>query len=151
MNTAYLTQYGETMVTYNYSEMVSLGRSTEWWTMFANALVAVNAKQELLLTAAEAKCRELVARIAAVENGAAALRTALEENHKWHYDHDDHDGYPDSDMESRNCAALAADAGCVVAAKLAAAERCVECARPYLENHCGTDGVAALAAFDAAK
>jgi DNA-binding GntR family transcriptional regulator len=36
------------------------------------------------------------------------LAEALRANHKWHQDHDDYAGYPGSELEEQNCAALAA-------------------------------------------
>lgn len=35
------------------------------------------------------------------------LLEALRANHEWHIDHDDHDGYPGSDLEATNIAAIA--------------------------------------------
>lgn len=35
------------------------------------------------------------------------LVEALEKNHQWHQDYDDYGGYPDSELENKNSAALA--------------------------------------------
>lgn len=38
----------------------------------------------------------------------ARLLEALRTNHQWHIDHDDYDGYPGSELEATNLAAIAA-------------------------------------------
>lgn len=77
----------------------------------------------------------------------AALKLALEAaeaNHKWHQDYDDHGGYPGSDLETTNVAAIAAARTALEAQPVA---ECLDNDSPWLIcKPCAVKGQCAMAA-----
>ena len=62
--------------------------------------------EAMLVTGAE--LRQVIVAHAPAEAVNAMVMEALRVNHQWHIDFDDFDGYPGSDLEAMNLAAIAA-------------------------------------------